>query len=149
MSARTGKSKSSRGGAGLIGELAANLVGHTGRDASIDKSAKGGAPKKDADQPTGLESDAEDEEAKKPPKRVNVANIGEVISKSRNMNAQVKRRKKERIYEAQLAHASRVRPKMLACFAGFKQEKNEPELDEDCGDSPSPAKDHLPEAELL
>lgn len=54
-----------------------------------------------------------------------MANIGEVITKSRNMNAQVKRRKKERIYEAQLAHPSRVRPKMLAWFTGFKQEKKE------------------------
>lgn len=55
------------------------------------------------------------------------------------MNAQVKRHKKERIYEAQLANPDRVRPKMLGWFGGFKPEVADEEIEED-GDSPSPAK---------
>lgn len=64
VSEHTGKSSRAPG---LIGELSQhNMAGHTGRDASIDKSAMERPSKKNDVPATGLESDAEDEEAKKP-----------------------------------------------------------------------------------
>ena len=76
---------------------------------------------------TGLESDAEDDEAAKkgPQKGPYAADLTDVIAKSRNMNAQVKRRKKDRIYETQLSNDYVVRPKMLEWFSGFRPEESE------------------------
>ena len=73
---------------------------------------------------------------KKPQKRPNLADVSDVIKKSRNAKAKIKREHKSRVFADDLKNENHVHKYMLDYFKDFKQDSLVQDEDEDDASSP-------------